>query len=167
TILSVPEDRANSWEKQSQTSSHADNKSSSGSRTPDVHRGGDLIPASIPPVNPWKVRSENIARKPPAPAPTIPALPKSTAGPNTASTKASSERSAERGGVAGKEGPANGPSEVHDKGKGEELSNPTGDWKDAQAKDRRKGGEATKANGFVGIDGMNLSSYTRSSWTTD
>ncbi|CAZ81149.1 unnamed protein product [Tuber melanosporum] len=152
-ILSVPEDKANSWEKQSQTSSHADNKSSSGSRTPDVHRGGDLIPASIPPVNPWKVRSESIARKPPFPAPAIPALPKSMAGPNAASAKASSEGLAERGVVAGKEVPANDPSEVHDRGKGEELSSTTGDWKDAQAKDRRKGGEAAKVNGFVGMDG--------------
>ena len=164
TILPVPEDKANSWEKQSQTSSHADNKSSSGSRTPDVPKGGDLIPASIPPVNPWKVRSENIVRKPPAPAPAIPALPKSMAGPNTAPAKVSSERPAERGIVAGKEGSANGPSEAQDKGKGEELSNASGDWKDPQAKDRKKGGEATKANEFAGIDGMDLSSYIQSLW---
>ncbi|PWW76040.1 hypothetical protein C7212DRAFT_352140 [Tuber magnatum] len=153
TVLTVPEDKANAWEKQSQTSSHADNKSSSGSRTPDVHRGGDLIPASIPPVNPWKVRSENIARKPPAPASAIPALPKSMAGPNAVSTKVRSERSAERGVVTGKEDSANGPPEVQDKWKGGELSSTTGDWKDAQAKDRRKGGETSKVNGFVGIDG--------------
>ncbi|RPA99303.1 hypothetical protein L873DRAFT_1828039 [Choiromyces venosus 120613-1] len=153
TILSLPEDKANSWEKQSQTSSHADNKSSSGSRTPDVPRGGDLVPASIPPVNPWKVRSENTARKPTVPVPAIPALPKPMAGPNTASTKVSSERPAERGVAAGKEGSANGPSEVQDKEKGEELSSATGERKDAQVKDRRKGGEATKVNGFVGIDG--------------
>ncbi|CUS13967.1 unnamed protein product [Tuber aestivum] len=167
TILAVPEDKANAWEKQSQTSSHADNKSSSGSRTPDVHRGGDLIPASIPPVNPWKVRSEGIGRKTPAPAPAIPALPKSMASPNTASTKVSGERSAERGAVAGKEGLADVPSEVQDKGKGEELSSTTGDWKDAHAKERRKGGEATKVNGFVGIDGMNLLSSVRSLSTND
>ncbi|RPB14997.1 hypothetical protein P167DRAFT_552247 [Morchella conica CCBAS932] len=51
---SMSEDKGSSWEKQSQTA---------GSRTPDISKVTDLVPAALPAVNPWK------------PSPTTPASP--------------------------------------------------------------------------------------------
>lgn len=156
---SVPEDKGNSWDKQSQSSSHAENKSSSGSRTPEVSKGGDLVPAAIPPVNPWKLRSESIAAKKPNPTvPALPAVPKTAASSNAvASVKATGEK-ADVKQAGKKERLVGGLPDTLERGNVEEASGGAGGGKEPQVgpKDRRRSVDAGKVNGFAaGADGMN------------
>lgn len=167
SILSISEDKTGSWEKQSQASNHTENKSSSaGSRTPDVSKVADLVPAAPPTVNFWKKRSETIAANKPGPLPAVPVsvAAKTAAGPsNAAAAKDSGDKLAEPKQVEKKKKPVGENSDVPDKEKAKE--GPSGVGKDVavrEFRDRKRSTDAGRVNGFVGKeDGMQFPPFPK------
>lgn len=155
SISFVSEDKTTAWEKQSQTSSREDKKTSStGSRTPDVSKDVTLVPAPLPPVNPWDARRNTSAKKPNAPVtvPATPAVAKTTAS-NATAVKDSTDKLAEPKQAEKKKKPIGENLDVFDREKSKE--GPSGFGKDSlarESKDRKKSTDAGRANGYASKD---------------
>lgn len=159
---SMSEDKGSSWEKQSQTSSHTENKpSSAGSRTPDISKVTDLVPAALPAVNPWKVRSEILTAK--KPSPTVAAVATATSAKTPASpsnaivAKDNVDKSVEQRQDKRKK-PFGEGSDVAEKERSKEGSSGV---KDVPAREfRKKSTDAGRANGFASKeDGIYILSF--------
>lgn len=145
----VSEDKGSSWEKQSQTSSHTENKpSSAGCRTPDASKATDLIPAAPPAVNPWKVRPEMTAKKPTSTAAATATPVKTPANPSSAIVaKDNTDKSAEQRQDKRKK-PFGEGSDAAEKEKSKEGSSGVKDVSAREFRDRKKSTDAGR-NGFA------------------